>query len=445
MARLPICEAVIKYAEKDTARFHMPGHKGMLDPLDVTEVPGTDNLHSPSEAILESEKLCANALGAKDAFFVVNGSTACNMAMLFSAGFGSRVLLGRDCHKSAINAIALSGQDTAPLFPNEDGVYTAEAVEAALKENHCDAVFITSPTYRGAVSPIADIAAVCKKYGAKLLVDSAHGAHFAFTDKLPPIPSQADMWCVSTHKTLEALTQTAVLLTGKDSDLTRSEVQRILNVVQSTSPSYILMRSIERSVLEPMDWDSHIERIGKLIERLDGIDGIKLLGSRDRSKQDITRLNISAAGITGHCFGKALEERGVYPEMADAECVTLITSPADKDEWYSRLVSSIESLGLNESSRSEMSSSTSIYSLYRGDTAMSVREALTGNIEYVDFAEAEGRVSAQAVGCYPPGTAILFPGERILPRSVRFLLHEEKNGADLFGLVGRRIAVVKER
>ena len=445
MARLPICEALKKYAELNTARFHMPGHKGMLDPLDVTEVPGTDNLHSPLEAILESERLCAEALGAKDAFFVVNGSTACNMAMLFSAGFGKCVLLGRDCHKSAVNAIALSGQETAPLFPNEDGIYTAEAVEAALNETPCSAVFITSPTYRGAVSPIGEISAVCRKHGAMLLVDSAHGAHFVFSDRLPPIPAEADMWCVSTHKTLEALTQTAILLTGNGSGLGRSEVQRILNVVQSTSPSYILMRSIERSVLEPMDWDGHIDRIERLIVRLDSISGIKLLGSRDKTKQDITRLNISAAGMTGHSFGRALEEHGVYPEMADAECVTLITSPADSDEWYERLISAIGSLGIQESDGARISSSSSIYSLYRGETVMSVRDALTGSIEYVDFSEAEGRVSAQAVGCYPPGTAILFPGERILPRSIRFLLYEEKNGADLFGLVGRKIAVVNER
>lgn len=422
----------------------MPGHKGILNELDVTEVPGTDNLHSPTGAILESEKLCAKALGAKDAFFVVNGSTACNMSMLFLAGFGTRVLLGRGCHKSAINALALSGQETAPLFPNDEGIYTASSIEKALSETPCDAVFITSPSYRGAVSPVEEIAAICKKHGAMLIVDSAHGAHFVFSDRLPPIPSQADLWCISSHKTLAALTQTAVLLTGESFTQAPSNVQRILNVVQSTSPSYELMLSIERSILEPLDWEKHIDRIERVIERLDALEGIKVLGSRDKRLQDITRINISAAGMTGHRFGMELEARGVYPEMADAECITLITTPADKDEWYDKLISAIISLGLDEKDRTNVPSSSAIYSEYRGETVMNVRDALTGSTEYVDFADAEGRISAQAVGCYPPGTAILFPGERILPRSIRFLLHEEKSGADLFGLIDRKIAVVKE-
>lgn len=423
----------------------MPGHKGMLNELDVTEVPGTDNLHSPAGAILESETLCAKALGGRDAFFVVNGSTACNMSMLFLAGFGKRVLLGRSCHKSAINAIALSGQETVPIFPNDDGIYTSESIEKALSETPCDAVFITSPSYRGTVSPIEEIASICKKHGAMLIVDSAHGAHFAFSDRLPPIPSQADLWCISSHKTLAALTQTAVLLTGESFTASRSSVQRILNVVQSTSPSYELMLSIEKSILDPLDWDKHIDRIEGVIERLEKLEGIKVLGSRDKNLQDITRLNISAAGLTGHKFGYELEQRGVYPEMADAECITLITAPSDKDEWYDMLIDAIESLGLDERNRISVLSSSSIYSEYMGETVMNVRDALTGSMEYVDFADAEGRVSAQAVGCYPPGSAILFPGERILPRAVRFLLHEEKCGADLFGLIDRKIAVVKER
>ncbi|MBR3459861.1 MAG: aminotransferase class V-fold PLP-dependent enzyme [Clostridia bacterium] len=444
MARLPVFKAAKSYADLQTARFHMPGHKGMLYPYDVTEVPGTDNLNSPTEAILESEQLCAKVLGAKNAFFVVNGSTACNLAMLFTVGCGKRVLLGRGCHKSAINAVALAGQEVFPLFPDEYGTYTAEAVDKALTENPCDAVFLTSPSYRGEASPIAEIAEVAHRHGALLLVDGAHGAHFAFSDQLPPVPKEADIWCVSSHKTLAALTQTAILLTGESCPYSRPTIQRMISVFQSTSPSYELMFSIERSVLEPLDWDSHINRIAAFEDRLRALRGVRVLGRADRHLHDITRVNISTPCMTGHMLGMELEKRGVYPEMADVECVTLITTPADKDEWYDRCINALEDMGLTENEKYVTPNTSSVYSQYRGDSVLSVREALTGNTSYVSFDEAAGRISAQTVGCYPPGTAILFPGEKILPEAIEFLLNEERSGAYLFGLVDRNIVVVDE-
>ena len=148
--------------------------------------------------------------------------------------------------------------------------------------------------------------------------------------------------------------------------------------------------------------------------------------------------------MTGHMLGMELEKRGVYPEMADVECVTLITTPADKDEWYDRCINALEDMGLTENEKYVTPNTSSVYSQYRGDSVLSVREALTGKTSNVSFDEAAGRISAQTVGCYPPGTAILFPGEKILPEAIEFLLNEERSGAYLFGLVDRNIVVVDE-
>jgi lysine decarboxylase len=441
MTYLPLKSALAKYAESSPARFHMPGHKGFLSAFDVTEITGTDNLHEPSGAILESEKLCAKALCAREAFFSVNGSTAANLAMLHLAGRGARILLGRDCHKSAINGIALSEQEVFPLYPSENGAYSAEAVERVLVETGCGAVFITSPTYRGVVSDIGAIADAAHRHGALLLVDAAHGAHFAYSEALPPVPSKADLWCVSAHKTLKALTQTALLLTGESCPFTAAEVQKAISLFTSTSPFYELMLSIESAVLEPSDWDAHAKRINDFSNRIKGIKGIGLIEPAD-AVYDITRLNIAAAGMTGHALGKHLESRGIFCEMADGECVTLITSPEDPDEWYERLIAALEMLDIDIEYAADPHPAVSPELM--GRRVISVRDAIMGNTQLVRLEEAEGRVCAGAVGCYPPGCAILFPGETVTREAVLRLIRERESGAILFGLTDGLVPVVWE-
>lgn len=437
--RLPLFEAIEGYAESSPARFHMPGHKGKLSRLDVTELTPTDDLHRPSGAILESERLCAEAMGAANAFFSVNGSTACMLAMLELAGHGKRILLGRGCHKSAINGVALARQEVIYLFPDEDGVYSANSVDRALSENPCAAVFITSPTYRGAVSPIADIAQAAHRHGALLIVDSAHGAHFAYSDELPPVPKEADLWCVSSHKTLNALTQTALLLSGESCPFSENEVRGALCRYLSTSPSYELMLSIERAVLAPENWDKHVERIKRVRNILKGIRGISLIENDD---WDITRLNVRAAGTDGRSLARLLESRGIFPEMADGECVTLITTPADEDEWYLRLVSALESISANANGASASVRLSPIPE--NSEQAVPVYDAVFSPSEQVPLEYAAGRICAEACGAYPPGIAILFPGERISERSVSALLSEKESGAVLFGLDGGCVSVCME-
>ncbi|MBO4384052.1 MAG: aminotransferase class V-fold PLP-dependent enzyme [Clostridia bacterium] len=441
MAVNPLRKAVEAYAGLGSARFHMPGHKGTLDPLDVTEVPGVDNLQHPIAAILESEHMAAGILKAKDAFYLVNGSTVGDLAMLALLGSGKRVLLGRNCHKSVINGLAFADHDAIPLFPDENGVFSPAEIGRLLDETPCDAVFITSPTYRGYVSPIDEIAYVCHKHNALLLVDCAHGAHLAFSDNLPPVPSAADMWVISSHKTLEAMTQTAVLLVGESCPFSRSRIQRVLNMFQSTSPSYPLMLSIEKSVLSHPNWDWHINRIREFLSRLRTIKGVNVYGDR-RDDHDITRINIGLEGVTGYELSRRLESMGIYPEMEDLECVTLITSPSDRGPWYDRVIDALIKIGPREGR--VIYHTNVIKERISGEKVCSVRNAIMGEFERVDYQSSIGRVSAGTVGCYPPGIAILFPGERISERAIGLIDSERYGGADIFGLDDGLVAVVKE-
>ena len=440
MKELPLYNAIKRYAEGAPARFHMPGHKGAISLFDVTEVNGTDDLHSPSGPILESEKMCAKALGAREGFFLINGSSAGNLAMLSLLKPGSRVLLGRNCHKSVINGIALAGLDHVPVYPDERGVFSAENIVAALEKYPCEAVFITSPAYNGYVSPIDEIAEAAHSRGALLFVDCAHGAHFAFSERLPGVPAAADAWCVSTHKTLSALTQTAMLLIGKNCTIERAKVQRSLSLYQSTSPSYMLMLSIESSVLKPEDWDSHIDRIVHLRNEFSAIPGIEVAEGYGNLSQDITRLYIMADGSTGYELACYLEDKGIVPEMADMEGVTLITSPKDPDEWYEMLIEALKVFSpITKKPRPILPPLEN----HRGEKLLSVREAVLGETESIPLASSTGRICACAVGCYPPGVAALFPGEVITEDAVSYLLGEEAAGAELFGTDNGNVTVVK--
>ncbi len=458
----PIISMLEAYARSSAARFHMPGHKGVggagmaferIAQIDITELGFSDDLHRPKGAIADSERAWADACGARGCFFLVNGSTAGVLAMLLSLGTGRRVLIGRDCHKSAVAALALAGHQASFVFPEDPGdglgMVSAAAVDQALTRAPCDAVLITSPNYYGLCADLKAIADVAHRHGALLFVDAAHGAHFPFSDLLPESPAGcADAWVVSAHKTLCALTQTALLMVSHGSRADTAAIRRALSMIMTSSPSYPLMASLERalSLARGGAWTGHVRRITGVRERLKGLSGLSLLGGERAgghgiSEIDATRLcvRVGGRGVSGFDALNSLMERGIAAEMADSAHVVLITSPNDPSEWYDRLERALDSIPLGAKKPFVSHHARSLR-----ETVLSVREAAFSAMEPVPVGRAAGRVAAAAFGIYPPGTALVFPGERIELGDIAALTAFIGERAALFGVESGMVACVKE-
>jgi len=267
----PIYSALKDYADENNIPFHMPGHKmGIgfpknfaknLPKFDITELPNMDNLHFPDGIIKEAQLLAAHAFNANKTFFLVNGATCgVHAAIMTTCEHGSKIIIGRDCHRSAIEGTILA--NAIPVYVNTEvdnffGISTGvepETLKTALEDNpDASAVFVTRPNYYGICSDIEKIVDITHSFGKILIVDEAHGAHFKFNKKLPisALDAGADICVQSAHKTLPALTQGAYLHIKSDSvDIEKLEFY--LRLLETTSPSYIIMASLDmaRALME---------------------------------------------------------------------------------------------------------------------------------------------------------------------------------------------------
>lgn len=437
-------EVLGEYARRNVARFHMPGHKGRGIPMyenlsgwDVTELPTTDDLHAPTGPILKTQMAYAEAYGARDCFLLVNGSTAGVQAMLLSLGQNKRVLMARDCHKSAVSGLALAGHDVDFVYPEPDGMITPQAVEEALAQKPADAVFITSPNYCGRCADVQGVAKAAHRHGALLCVDAAHGAHFAFANELPSLcPRDVDMFCVSAHKTLNAFTQAALLFTGRGCPMDARRVQSALSMLQSSSPSYPLMASLDWALHTAKDWDTHAGRMRVFQKRLSAVNGVavqteSVAGEHGIFAVDPTRLvlDVHKRGLTGYAAYRDLYDKGVVAEAADMDHVIFITVPHDPQDWYDRLYEAVCTLPYGGRRAPSLPKPYA-----HQPPVLSVRDAMLGDTDYVPLARAAGRVAACAAGPYPPGVALFMPGESILQEYVDDLTSCLQAGGAVFGL-----------
>ena len=300
-------DEILAYAQGEAYPFHMPGHKRNIKDgvfpyqLDLTEIDGFDNLHHPEGYIKQIEDKAAEIYRAKRAFLLVNGATCGILAAIKAATMrGDKVIIARNCHTSVFHAVELLGLKPEFIMPERAasdifGCVNPVKLEKLLSDNpDAKLVVITSPTYEGICSDVDSIAGICREKGVKLFVDEAHGAHFPFHDDFPnsAICCGADISVVSLHKTMPAMTQTALLLTG-DSEVIQP-LQTALSIFQTSSPSYVLMSSIETCLTTKWDFDSYIKRIRKLEAAAADMKRLKLLfrDKRDFS-YDIGKLVIS--------------------------------------------------------------------------------------------------------------------------------------------------------
>ncbi len=462
MYNTPIYNYLRSYAEEKLNIFHMPGHKlgrGVphelaqnLLQLDVTEVEGTDNLHDPQGIIKAAQIRAAMAFGADSTFFLVNGSTCGVLASIMSVCTrGQKLIVGRDSHRSVASGLILSGAEPVYVYPefNEKfsipGEITPESIENALRVNpDAAAVLITRPNYYGICCNLEKISSIVHAWGKILIVDEAHGAHLAFSDRLPQsaLSAGADICIQSAHKTLPAVTQGAYLhVKGNRPDIDKLSFN--LAMLQSSSPSYIIMSylDIAREIMER----EGRERLETLIDVNTGFaeelkkGGIyKVLQSANvgiNSVQDPTRLVISVKGlgISGYSAEKLLRERlGTQVEMADFENIVLITTVADNRESMNKLLEALKELGTMKGlgyHEREQGVSTQIRAVIReynnklvsGSQELPPWKAYSLEKEGIRLDSSVGRICADIVTPYPPGIPVLYPGEIISSLTVEYI------------------------
>ncbi|MDI3478391.1 MAG: hypothetical protein PWQ59_1916 [Thermoanaerobacterium sp.] len=468
----PLYEALLKYVEDGTLPYHMPGHKEgriisrkyieNLAKIDLTEVPGTDNLHDPQGPILEAEKLAAKAFGAKMSFFLVNGTT-CGIYAAMSAVLneGDAVIIQRNSHKSVYNGLILTGATPiylTPLIDYEDGIamgVSIDELEGLLKGNKdIKAVLITYPNYYGFCIDIKSIVDLVHKYNKILIVDEAHGAHFAFSDKLPLPASKAgaDIVVESIHKTLPAFTQSSILHVNTD----RVDVDRLkfyLSLYQSTSPSYILMTSIDlaRDFMEREGKDRLEECVNLSIDarnKLNAIEGVKCIGDDIVGKYgindyDTTKLTISikGLGISGSEAERILRENfNIQMEMSDLYNILAIMTVADGEKEFGELVKSVEGL-LKYKKNQEIR----LIDYYPDVPEMKMKpsEAVKKPYTLLKIDDAVDSVSLDYVIPYPPGVPLICPGEIIKKDMVQYIKLLYNIGIKIVGIDNLNIRVFK--
>ena len=435
------------YSDNDIYPFHMPGHKrnfGSQLPynLDLTEIEGFDNLHNAEGCLKAIEDKASELYSVNRAFLLVNGATGGILSAIRAlTDFGDKVIVARNCHKSVYNAIEICGLTPVYVLPEYSetyGIYTeikSDNIENLLSENpDTKLVIITSPTYEGIVSDIAEISKICKKYSVKLFVDEAHGAHFPFCDKFPEeaVKNGADVAVTSLHKTLPSLTQTGLLLTD---DLTLiSELQQNLSVFETSSPSYILMSSIEMCleyVSENREaFNDYYENLKEFYNKSNTLKNLKVLTFNNFDSGKII-IHTAKTDINGIELAKILREKYlIETEMAYTNYVLAMTSVCDTKEGFARLFNSLVEIDKTCKNEGIDSSYSVLTSIPKRRFKSSDKSKFKSKI--IDFKNSKNKASMEYVWAYPPGIPLIVPGEVISDEIISTINNLSEKNIDIF-------------
>ena len=463
--RTPLFDALKEYVSRDTLPFHVPGHKKgigtdkeFLDfiganpfKIDVTVFQLVDSLHHPKGPIKEAQELAALAYGADHSFFSIHGTTGAIQAMIMSVvSPNEKILVPRNVHKSVTAAIILSGAVPVYMTPEVDkklgiahGV-TPETVEETLKENpDAKAVLIINPTYYGVATDIKKISDIVHKYNIPFIVDEAHGPHLKFSDKLPlsALDAGADICAQSTHKIIGSLTQ-ASLLHVKGNRVNPKRVQQMLNLLQTTSPSYILMASLDcarRQIATEgtklLEYAIDLSNYARdEINKIPGFYcfGKEIIGTPGSFSIDPTKLTISCRelGITGYDLERILaDDYHIQMELADFYNVLAVGSFGDTKDGMDKLIKA-----LKEISDKYIGKNTSVPSFLDipdiPTKMLNPRDAFYSDKRSIPISESVGKISAEFLLAYPPGIPILCPGELISEEIIKYV--EDLKRANLY-------------
>ncbi|MGE5541494.1 MAG: aminotransferase class I/II-fold pyridoxal phosphate-dependent enzyme [Bacillota bacterium] len=477
--KAPLVEAVARHVGSGYTAFHVPGHKGWRTALpglgdllgervalaDLSEVGDHDDLQWPCGAIEEAQMLAAVAFGADEAFFLVNGVTCgIQAAIAACASGGGRVVIPRNVHRSVIGALALADADPVYVVPEVDpstgiaGGLPASTLERALDQSpRARAVLLVHPTYYGVAGDIRELVKVAHLRGIPVILDEAHGAHFAFHPALPPAGMHcgADVCVAGCHKTAGAFTQAAVMMV-RGSLVDRDLLRACLRTLQTTSPSYLLMASLDAS--RRLMATRGMELLGGALalseevrDRINDLAVFKCPGDEWTGRPgffelDRTKLTVVAPG-GGDCrkIERELRERfGIVIEFSAPGHFLAVMSYADDAGTAGRLAAALEALALEQCKAGggidrggrlceDRGAHASIVP-HVPEQAVSLRRALFSPSEWRDLGRSGGAVSADTVAAYPPGIPALCPGEAVDEETIEILQASFRGGLHVHGI-----------
>lgn len=460
----PIYEALEQFRRMRIVPFDVPGHKrGRGNPelsellgdrcvnIDVNSMKPLDNLCHPVSVIKAAEELAAEAFGAAHAFLMVGGTTSAVQSMaLACCKKGDKIIMPRNVHRSIINALVLCG--ARPVYVNPDvdrhlGIslgMKVEQVEQAIRDNpDAVAVFVNNPTYYGICSDLRTIVEAAHSHGMKVLVDEAHGTHFYFGENFPvtAMAAGADMASVSMHKSGGSLTQSSLLLVGKD--MHPGYVRQIINLTQTTSASYLLLASLDISrrnlALRGREAFAKVAELAEYArEEINRIGGYYAFGDElvnrdsvyafDPTKLSVHTLDIGLAGI--EVYDILRDEYDIQIEFGDLGNMLAYLSIGDRKQEVERLVSALADIKRRyQKDKTGMLSQEYI----PPRVVMTPQESFYAPKEQLPIQEAEGRICSEFVMCYPPGIPILAPGEEITDEIIEYILYAKEKGCSMTG------------
>lgn len=462
--KAPLYEALLRYRKERVVPFDVPGHKQgkgnpeLLDFLgkqclsvDVNSMKPLDNLCHPISVIKEAEALAADAFQAKDAFFIVNGTTAAVQAMIMSVlKAGEKIIMPRNVHRSAINSLVICG--AIPVYVNpgvnkELGIplgMSVSDVRRAIELNpDAKAIFINNPTYYGICSDLKAIVELAHANNMFALVDEAHGTHFYFGDHLPmtAMGAGADMSAISMHKTGGSLTQSSLLISNGRID--SGYIRQILNLTATTSGSYLLTSSLDVTrrylALKGKEIFSKVSKLACYArDEINEIGGYYAFSREiingdntydfDETKLSINTMEIGLAGI--EVYDILRDEYGIQIEFGDLNNMLAIISIGDRALEIERLVSALSEIErLYKGNKADLFNREYI----NPDVYYTPQQAFYANKESLPLEKSYNRISAEFVMCYPPGIPILAPGERVTKEIIDYIKYAKEKGSLVTG------------
>ena len=419
--------------------------------MDVNSMKPLDNLCHPVSVILEAEALAADAFGAENAFFMVGGTTSSVQSMVLSAcKAGDKIILPRNVHRSVINALVLCGAEPVYVNPKVDnrlgislGMELGDVERAILDNPTAVAVLVNNPTYYGICSNIREIVRLAHEHGMLALADEAHGTHFYFGKNLPisAIAAGADMSAVSMHKSGGSLTQSSLLLLGKN--VSAGYVSQIINLTQTTSASYLLMSSLDISRRNlALRGEASFEKVTAMAEyarsEINGIGGYyaygrELVNGNSIYDYDVTKLSVYTRdiGLAGiEVYDLLRDEYDIQIEFGDIGNILAYISIGDRIQDIERFVGAL----------------SDIKRLYAKDTkgmlsneyiaprvVTTPQKAFYAKKESLPLRQTRGRVCSEFVMCYPPGIPILAPGEVVTEDIIDYIEYAKEKGCSMQG------------